>query len=59
MLVDNGIVVIENAYRLMEKEGMKAIEAAKKGLVKLLIQLLSPQQLLLPHFFTPWLFGRD
>ena len=32
MLVDNGIVVVENAYRLMEKEGMGAIEAAKKGI---------------------------
>ncbi|MDG1057663.1 MAG: efflux RND transporter permease subunit [Flavobacteriaceae bacterium] len=31
MLVDNGIVVVENAYRLMEKEGFTAIEAAKKG----------------------------
>ena len=32
MLVDNGIVVVENAYRLMEKEGMTSIEAAKKGI---------------------------
>ena len=32
MLVDNGIVVVENAYRLMEKEGFTAIEAAKKGI---------------------------
>ena len=32
MLVDNGIVVVENAYRLMEKEGMGVIEAAKKGI---------------------------
>ncbi len=32
MLVDNGIVVVENAYRLMEKEGMSRIEAAKKGI---------------------------
>ena len=32
MLVDNGIVVVENAYRLMEKEGMSSIEAAKKGI---------------------------
>ena len=32
MLVDNGIVVVENAYRLMEKEGMPKIEAAKKGI---------------------------
>ena len=32
MLVDNGIVVVENAYRLMEKEGLNRIEAAKKGI---------------------------
>ena len=32
MLVDNGIVVVENAYRLMEKEGMGVIESAKKGI---------------------------
>ena len=32
MLVDNGIVVIENVYRLMEKEGMSRIEAAKLGI---------------------------
>ncbi|MCH1518039.1 MAG: efflux RND transporter permease subunit [Flavobacteriaceae bacterium] len=32
MLVDNGIVVVENAFRLMEKEGMSSIEAAKKGI---------------------------
>ncbi len=32
MLVDNGIVVVENAYRLMEKEGISSIEAAKKGI---------------------------
>ena len=30
MLVDNGIVVVENVYRLMEKEGMNRIEATKK-----------------------------
>src|SRR6056300_1900162 len=29
MLVDNGIVVVENVYRLMEKEGMSRWEAAK------------------------------
>jgi multidrug efflux pump subunit AcrB len=28
MLVDNGIVVVENVYRLMEKEGMNRIEAS-------------------------------
>ncbi len=32
MLVDNGIVVVENVYRLMEDEGMNRIEAAKKGI---------------------------
>ena len=32
MLVDNGIVVVENVYRLMETEGMTRIEAAKKGI---------------------------
>ncbi|EID76380.1 efflux RND transporter permease subunit [Imtechella halotolerans] len=32
MLVDNGIVVVENVYRLMDKEGMSRIEAAKKGI---------------------------
>ena len=32
MLVDNGIVVVENAYRLMSEEGMSRIEAAKKGI---------------------------
>lgn len=32
MLVDNGIVVVENVYRLMEKEGMSRVQAAKKGI---------------------------
>ncbi|WP_445956609.1 efflux RND transporter permease subunit [Yeosuana sp.] len=32
MLVDNGIVVVENVYRLMTGEGMNRIEAAKKGI---------------------------
>ena len=32
MLVDNGIVVVENVYRLMSDEGMSRIEAAKKGI---------------------------
>ncbi len=32
MLVDNGIVVVENAYRLMDQEGMSRMEAAKKGI---------------------------
>ena len=32
MLVDNGIVVVENVFRLMEKEGMSRIQAAKAGI---------------------------
>ena len=32
MLVDNGIVVVENVYRLMESEGLSPIAAAKKGI---------------------------
>ncbi len=32
MLVDNGIVVVENVYRLMDQEGMGRVEAAKKGI---------------------------
>jgi multidrug efflux pump subunit AcrB len=32
MLVDNGIVVVENVYRLMDEEGMPRVQAAKKGI---------------------------
>ena len=32
MLVDNGIVVVENVYRLMEEEGLTRVEAAKEGI---------------------------
>lgn len=32
MLVDNGIVVVENVYRLMDEEGMTRIKAAKEGI---------------------------
>ena len=32
MLVDNGIVVVENVFRLMSEEGISKIEAAKKGI---------------------------
>lgn len=31
MLVDNGIVIVENVYRLMDEEGMNSFEAARKG----------------------------
>ena len=32
MLVDNGVVVVENVYRLMDKDNMSRIEAANKGI---------------------------
>ncbi|HLV13558.1 MAG TPA: efflux RND transporter permease subunit [Xanthomarina sp.] len=32
MLVDNGIVVVENVYRLMDEEGMSRFDAAKLGI---------------------------
>lgn len=32
MLVDNGIVLVENVYRLMTEEGLPRVEAAKKGI---------------------------
>ncbi len=32
MLVDNGIVVVENVYRLMEEEGLNRVDAAKQGI---------------------------
>lgn len=32
MLVDNGIVVVENVLRLMEEEGLSRIKAAKQGI---------------------------
>jgi multidrug efflux pump subunit AcrB len=31
MLVDNGIVVVENVYRLMDEKGMNPLQAAKYG----------------------------
>jgi multidrug efflux pump subunit AcrB len=40
MLVDNGIVVVENVYRLMEDEGMDRIEAAKKGIGEIAMPII-------------------
>ena len=40
MLVDNGIVVVENVYRLMEKEGMSRIQAAKAGIGEIAFPLI-------------------
>lgn len=40
MLVDNGIVVVENVYRLMEDEGMDRFTAAKKGISEIAFPII-------------------
>jgi multidrug efflux pump subunit AcrB len=40
MLVDNGIVVVENVYRLMDEEGMTRKEAAKKGISEIALPII-------------------
>ncbi len=40
MLVDNGVVVVENVYRLMDQEGMSRKEAAKKGIGEIAIPII-------------------
>ncbi len=41
MLVDNGVVVVENVYRLMDQEGMSRIAAAKKGIGEIAIPIIT------------------
>jgi multidrug efflux pump subunit AcrB len=40
MLVDNGVVVVENVYRLMDKEKMPRMEAAKKGIGEIAVPII-------------------
>ena len=40
MLVDNGIVVVENVFRLMDEEGLSRIEAAKKGIGEIAMPII-------------------
>jgi multidrug efflux pump len=40
MLVDNGIVLVENVYRLMEDEGMNRVDAAKKGIGEIAMPII-------------------
>jgi len=40
MLVDNGIVVVENVYRLMDEEGMSRKDAAKKGISEIALPII-------------------
>ncbi len=61
MLVDNGIVVVENVYRLMS-EGMSRTEAAKKGIgeiaVPIIISTLTTVAAFVPLGLWPGLFGQ-
>jgi multidrug efflux pump len=40
MLVDNGVVVVENVFRLMDTEKMSRIEATKKGIGEIAIPII-------------------
>ncbi|TFG79212.1 MAG: efflux RND transporter permease subunit, partial [Flavobacteriales bacterium] len=61
MLVDNGIVVVENVYRLMS-EGMPRIEAAKKGIGEIafpiIISTLTTVAAFVPLGLWPGIFGQ-
>lgn len=62
MLVDNGIVVVENVYRLMEDEGMSRVEAAKKGIGEIafpiIISTATTVAAFIPLGFWPGLTGQ-
>ncbi|MEP0266163.1 efflux RND transporter permease subunit [Dokdonia sp.] len=62
MLVDNGIVVVENVYRLMDEEGMSRIEAAKKGIGEIafpiIISTLTTVAAFVPLGLWPGLMGQ-
>lgn len=61
MLVDNGIVVVENAYRLMSEENMSRIQAAKKGIGEIafpiIISTLTTVAAFVPLAFWPGVMG--
>ena len=62
MLVDNGIVVVENVYRLIEKEGMSRTEAAKKGISEIaypiIISTATTVAAFIPLGFWPGIMGQ-
>ncbi|PKV49314.1 multidrug efflux pump subunit AcrB [Aquimarina sp. MAR_2010_214] len=62
MLVDNGIVVVENVYRLMEEEGMSRTEAAKKGIGEIafpiIISTLTTVAAFIPLGMWPGVMGQ-
>lgn len=61
MLVDNGIVVVENVYRLMEQEGLSKREAAKVGVgeiaVPIIISTLTTVAAFVPLGMWPGVMG--
>lgn len=61
MLVDNGIVVVENVYRLMS-EGMSRTEAAKKGIGEIaypiIISTVTTVAAFVPLGLWPGIFGQ-
>ena len=62
MLVDNGVVVVENVYRLMDKEKISRIEAAKKGIgeiaVPIIISTATTVAAFVPLGTWPGIFGQ-
>ncbi len=62
MLVDNGIVVVENIYRLMDEENMPRIEAAKKGIGEIafpiIISTLTTVAAFVPLGLWPGIMGQ-
>jgi len=57
MLVDNGIVVVENIYRLMQ-EGLTPIQAAKEGVGEVAVPIITSTLTTLAAF-APLLFWND
>jgi len=62
MLVDNGIVVVENVYRLMDEEGLSRVEAAKKGIGEIafpiIISTITTVAAFVPLGLWPGIFGQ-
>ncbi len=62
MLVDNGIVVVENVYRLMEEQGLSAYQATKQGVGEVALPIISSTATTLAAFLPlalwPGLIGQ-
>ncbi|MFT7334608.1 MAG: multidrug efflux pump [Porticoccaceae bacterium] len=62
MLVDNGIVVVENVYRLMEDEGMDRLQATKEGIgeiaMPIIISTLTTVAAFVPLGLWPGVMGQ-